>query len=836
MGVFMDLGNKTKKLLEDQRQVVKSYEELLKEIHQDDSISENVRLKEELEVLKTELYKDKERIQELSQENISSKIALKEQMYNERNSILKVSLKKIDLYFKNEKEGALNRLFLLENSARNRIKEINNIIACELQDEQVDLDQTISALEQDLEARVQKQKNLIEESYNKSLEEIKQEYEIEKREITKEELAKKQKHNNLEISIGLNWLNKIGIILLLFGVATTMKYTYSVWFNDYLKALSGFLLGGIMLGIGEWFNRKEKNLFSLGLCGGGIGVLYLAVFSSFFYFKILHLSTSIVISILITLVALILSQRYSSKTIAGISLVGGYLPFFSLGLLMRAEGSAIYAAMGYLLILNLLILIIAFGRRWLIINYLSFILNMPCLILLVLVADKPVISIIYALLTFMMYMGITLAYPIRKNIKLKIADISLLGINTVINSSIVYILFIKANLNNYMGLLALIYAILYFTLSKLINGKSNQEDHVEALFLITSLTFTILMIPLQFGIRWASMGWLIEGILLLVFTKKGNVKKLEIGGWVILSLCTLLFIIDDINMGWDLYQFMTKYTLLSFGLIYVLTLYISEDKIGPESKLTRTNKFINIYKYAIVLNTWLYLLRVFARGYNLYLANHIPTNYVNFYKTIIIAMLSTLYAYTITKIKPIKDRGIVNISIVLMLLSNIICLILNFHSPANLGTSPTIRWLGIIILLIYNIFVFLSVKDMVISVVKRKGMSIEYYPLAMAVYLLGVTTTFISQQLHLQNINLIISIILVISAMISIIYGFRKDYLLIRRFGLGLSIFSTGKLFIFDLRNLQGYGRIIAYFSFGLVLIGISYIYQKLNSSIRENQ
>ena len=53
MGVFMDLGNKTKKLLEDQRQVVKSYEELLKEIHQDDSISENVRLKEELEVLKT---------------------------------------------------------------------------------------------------------------------------------------------------------------------------------------------------------------------------------------------------------------------------------------------------------------------------------------------------------------------------------------------------------------------------------------------------------------------------------------------------------------------------------------------------------------------------------------------------------------------------------------------------------------------------------------------------------------------------------------------------------------------------------------------------------------
>ncbi len=829
----MELGEKVKALLGTQKDILKEYEAVLKQINEDDSINENIRLKKDLIKSKEDLKEAKEKAQKLGKENMSIKISLKEQMLNERNAILTSSKKKIELYFENEEKGAINRLDHLEKIAKGRIEKINRIAREEFGEEKEEIVEAIHVLEENLKEKIKTHREQTNESYKQSLDQMKLEYDNEQREISEEEVAKKRKHNDIEVNIGLNWINKIGIILLLFGVATAMKYTYSAWFNDYMKAISGFILGGIMLAVGEWFNKKEKNLFALGLCGGGIGVLYLAVFSSYFFFAILNLPISIVVSILITIGAVVLSQRYNSKTIAGISLVGGYLPFFSFGLIMGIEGSGVYVAMGYLMILNLLMLIIALERRWIFINYLSFILNIPCLVLLVFSADSALVGIVYGLLTFIMYLGITLAYPIRENIKLRVADLILLAINTLVNSAIVYSLFKIAGYDDFMGLLALLYALGYFALSRLIHNRYSQEKHVEALFSITALTFSILMVPFQFGVQWAAMGWLVQAILILVFAKKRDVEKIELGGWILLGLCALGFMVDDINMGWNIEFFALRYSLLSFGLVYVFTLYLPEYNSNAITKYSTKGKLINGFKYGVILNSWVYLLRMAEKAYDLYLAPLMPLGYGYFYLIIILAIITIVFAYGIVKIKAIRDKGVVGISTTLLVLSNIVCIGLNFDSLSG-GGNLAARWLGIAILIIYNVVVFFSISDLIMQLIKRKGISVEYYPLTMVIYLLGVATTLLSVQLNLQNINLIISIIFVVSAMACIIFGFKKSYLLIRRFGLGLSIFATAKLFLFDLSNLAGTGRVVAYFCFGLVLIAISFIYQKLNNSYKE--
>ena len=248
---------------------------------------------------------------------------------------------------------------------------------------------------------------------------------------------------------------------------------------------------------------------------------------------------------------------------------------------------------------------------------------------------------------------------------------------------------------------------------------------------------------------------------------------------------------------------------------------------------TTKGKLVNGFKYFVILNSWVYLLRMASKAYDTYLAIVMPRGYVFFYQTIIMALITIAFAYGLVKIRPIRDKGVLGISTTLLILANITCIGLNFNSLAGM-VNPAARWVGISILIIYNILVFLSISDMVLQLIKTKAMNIEYYPLAMVIYLLGVSTTFLTVQLNLQNINLIISIIFVVSAMGCIIFGFKKSYLLIRRFGLGLSIFATAKLFIFDLSNLAGAGRIIAYFCFGLVLIAISFIYQKLSNTYKE--
>ena len=65
-----------------------------------------------------------------------------------------------------------------------------------------------------------------------------------------------------------------------------------------------------------------------------------------------------------------------------------------------------------------------------------------------------------------------------------------------------------------------------------------------------------------------------------------------------------------------------------------------------------------------------------------------------------------------------------------------------------------------------------------------------------------------------------------------VIYGFVRKYVSMRRFGLLLAVVATGKLFIYDLAFLRIEGKIISYFSFGLILIGISYLYQKFKRTV----
>ncbi|PAB59486.1 hypothetical protein CCE28_09730 [Anaeromicrobium sediminis] len=488
--------------------------------------------------------------------------------------------------------------------------------------------------------------------------------------------------------------------------------------------------------------------------------------------------------------------------------------------------------MGYLFILNLLVLGLSLERRWIYINYLSFALNIPCLVYLAFKSPNKIISICYGVVTFIMYLAITLVYPIREKIKLKKVDVALLGLNTVINCLVVYGLFEIGGYYSYKGLLALIYALIYLALGQFIHKSVSQEKSIEGLFYITAMTFSILMIPFQFGVEWASLGWLIEGILMIYYANKyyGNksdTEKMELGGWIILGLCVLGFIMVDFLQMWNIKYLTLRYTLISLGLIYVLSLYVGKLNKSELFKYTRKGKLLTYYKYFTIMNTWIYFMRITWIIYDEYIQS-----YENFYFLISIALVTGLFAYLISRIKVIQDEVVSKISIGLYVFVDLLGFTMNFYKVGYGVGNSNHRVLGIIILILYNTFVLFSIKDLTWRFIKKRGMSVEIYPMSVAIYILGATMIVLTNQFNLKNINLIISIFFLVMSFVYVIYGFKKKFVILRRFGLGLSIFSTAKLFIFDLAFLNTTGKIVAYFCFGLVLIGISYIYHKLKNSM----
>lgn len=69
--------------------------------------------------------------------------------------------------------------------------------------------------------------------------------------VDEETLQRRRKQNRIEMKIGLNWINRLGILLLILAVGAGFRYTYSTWFNDYMKGSAFFLLGAVMLGAGS---------------------------------------------------------------------------------------------------------------------------------------------------------------------------------------------------------------------------------------------------------------------------------------------------------------------------------------------------------------------------------------------------------------------------------------------------------------------------------------------------------------------------------------------------------------------------------------------------------
>lgn len=837
-----EIKDKLHKIKEDQKNLLSKYESLVTEYDSVDVINENSELKREVDDKKKRLKDLEKKYSKVISENQHLRVSLQEQILDEKLNILKISQQKLNTYFQDQSNSSQNKLIAFEKKTKQQILQMQNRASKQLDEDKTILLEQLEHVELVLQEKIRIQREQLKhEELSLSSHITSQTEELASDEVSEEMLKKRMKQNQIEMKIGLNWLNKIGIILILFGVAAASKYTYSTWFNDYLKGISFFILGALLLAGGEWSYRKIKNVFATGLLGGGISVLYGAVFYSYFQLNIINMNVGILLSIMITLTAIVLSLRYHSKTICSLGLIGGYLPLFSFILAFGLEGKSFYAAMVYLLLLNASIVFISFWKSWSIVHYISFFLHVPSIFYLVYHAPSETISILYTLLAFLMYLVVTLAYPFKYKIALLKMDVAFLGLNTLFSCFILYFLFDKAGLNEYRGLLALAFSLVYVGLGQLIHKVMRNEKYTMILFYSTSLTFAVLMIPFQFGVQWLALGWLIEGIILVIYGFKNRIKSMELAGWGIFLLCIGVFYFFDVFQIHQLYAtavpfFDFKYFAVMLGMVLVTLFYLIEQKKTQHGTSPFVRDKINYFKYFTMINLWFYFLYTSWKIYDHWIQYNFY--HFDFYKLILTACITIGLAYTLKKVTLLYDKVVGYFSLFLYVIGYLICLVITVSMPLlrpDYVDNSYLDYFALFILISYNLFVLISVRELLIGVIKEKYKNIEWAPAILSLYLLGLITAFLIVQFRLGDVNLLFSFIYLLLAISYILYGFRKKYTLVRRIGLGLAILSTTKLFIYDLSFLDTGSKIIAYFCFGVILLGISFIYQKISNKMGDH-
>ena len=132
----------------------------------------------------------------------------------------------------------------------------------------------------------------------------------------------RQPKQSLERTLGVNWLNRLGIVLLVFGVAGGL-YWEVTHLGPVGKVLTAFGICATLLGGGLWLEKKEQyRVFARAAIGGGWALTFLTTYAMYFFPATQVLSSQAVDLVLLFGVGAGMvahSLRYRSQVVTGLA-------------------------------------------------------------------------------------------------------------------------------------------------------------------------------------------------------------------------------------------------------------------------------------------------------------------------------------------------------------------------------------------------------------------------------------------------------------------------------------------------------------------------------------
>ncbi len=126
--------------------------------------------------------------------------------------------------------------------------------------------------------------------------------------------------------LGLTWLNRLGVVTLVLGVAFLFKYAVdNEWIGPGGRVALGLLAGLAAVVTGEVLSRKGQRIFAMGLTALGISLCYVAWYAAHGFYALLTAPAAFFAMAATTAGGAWLSLRYNAAAIALLALLGGFV-------------------------------------------------------------------------------------------------------------------------------------------------------------------------------------------------------------------------------------------------------------------------------------------------------------------------------------------------------------------------------------------------------------------------------------------------------------------------------------------------------------------------------
>jgi uncharacterized membrane protein len=321
--------------------------------------------------------------------------------------------------------------------------------------------------------------------------------------------------------LGGNTLARVGVVVLLIGVAFLVKYAAQRFTVPIELRLAAIGLVAVAIAATGWRLRAARPGYAVTLQGAGVGMLYLTVYAALALYHVLPAAVAFALLALLGAVAGWLALRQDAAALAVLGALGGY----SAPVLTSSAGGSHVVLFGYYAVLNAGVFAIAWQRTWRGLNVLGFVCTFIVATLWGVTryrAEDFATTEPFLVLHFLFYTGIAVAYGVRQSVALREPVDAALVFGTPIVVAVLQSRLVE-RFEYGMAISAVAMAALYALLAALLHAPAQPARRPLAdAFAALAIVFATLAIPLAFDAHLTSAMWALEGAALCALGLRGG--------------------------------------------------------------------------------------------------------------------------------------------------------------------------------------------------------------------------------------------------------------------------------------------------------------------------
>ncbi len=547
----------------------------------------------------------------------------------------------------------------------------------------------------------------------------------------------------------------------------------------------------------------------------------------------------------------LISVLYNKKELAIIALIGGFTSPF----MVQGETENYVAFFTYIAIINAGMMFLSYFKKWNILLQLSLGFTVlffgGWLIISNLTSGNSAgWAILFSSLFFIQFLGMGLFYNFIRKVKFNAWEfMQLTSITALYYTATIYILSVRDfNLTN--GQFTLIMSLFFIALALFSFFRKGTDRSLTYLLIGKAVAFITLTGALLFEGNHMTLFWAVEAILLLVLGQYSKMRLLKNASIILISIaiCGLIndWVVYYIYSGGGAGILLNSAFLTGLFIIGVLAL-----KFTLVKKDTRENSFlIDRNEYHFTLGAFLFILSYFVVLFET--IHQFDTYAIGSYTQVLIIgiyhLLYILIGFFIARFRQSElltqiffYSSCLGLAFYLMFIqANNIMILKGVFSGSVSARSYYLHYLltfGIVSLILilrhFSKYIFEQQKNRnwFLTALSIIGMLIATFELDQIIgYSFGSTYGLNNVLAHSRNEGY--TILWGVYSFLLMIRGMKKKNKVMRILALILFSITLLKLFVIDIREISDAGKIIAFISLGVLLLVVSFLYQKLKEII----